>query len=162
MTEHELQKACIKVWDYDLHRRYGVPSFALFAIPNGGARNPIVGAKLKAEGVRRGVPDLCLAVPFVPGGDSAYALYMELKVGKNKLTPEQIAYREYLETYQNYAFAEVRSVDDFIAAIGTHLDAWVHPSDYIYDHIKGSADTWLRSRYKQLHGHNYEDREQWA
>ena len=29
----------------------------LFAVPNGGARNKVAGAKLKAEGVRRGVPD---------------------------------------------------------------------------------------------------------
>lgn len=34
------------------------PKVRLLAIPNGGHRNPIVAAKLKAEGVRPGVPDL--------------------------------------------------------------------------------------------------------
>jgi len=31
----------------------------IFAIPNGGHRNVVVAGKLKAEGVRAGVPDLC-------------------------------------------------------------------------------------------------------
>jgi hypothetical protein len=35
----------------------------LFAVPNGGDRNPIVAAKMKAEGVRPGVPDYLLPVP---------------------------------------------------------------------------------------------------
>lgn len=34
----------------------------LFAIPNGGERNRVVASKLKAEGVKPGVPDLCLPV----------------------------------------------------------------------------------------------------
>lgn len=35
----------------------------LFAIPNGGPRAKAAGAKLRAEGVRPGAPDLMLAVP---------------------------------------------------------------------------------------------------
>lgn len=31
-----------------------------FAVPNGGWRNPVVAAKLKAEGVRSGVSDLII------------------------------------------------------------------------------------------------------
>lgn len=34
----------------------------LFAVPNGGDRDPRVAAQLKAEGVRKGVPDLLLPV----------------------------------------------------------------------------------------------------
>lgn len=34
----------------------------LFAIPNGGERNKIVAARLKAEGVKSGVPDVMLPV----------------------------------------------------------------------------------------------------
>ena len=47
----------------------------LFAVPNGGARNKIVAAKLKAEGVRAGVPDYILPVPM---GDHV-GLAVELK-----------------------------------------------------------------------------------
>lgn len=35
----------------------------LFAIPNGGERNKIVASRMKAEGVRSGVPDVMLPVP---------------------------------------------------------------------------------------------------
>lgn len=51
----------------------------VFAIPNGGKRNVIVAQKLKAEGVRSGVPDLCL--PVMRGGYGG--MYVELKAGKN-------------------------------------------------------------------------------
>ena len=57
----------------------------LFAIGNGGKRNVIVAAKMKAEGVRSGVPDVCLPVPC--GG--YHGLWLELKVGKNKPSAEQ-------------------------------------------------------------------------
>lgn len=50
-----------------------------FAIPNGGKRNVIVAQKMKAEGVRAGVPDLCL--PVMRGGFGG--MYVELKAGKN-------------------------------------------------------------------------------
>ncbi|MBV1928237.1 MAG: VRR-NUC domain-containing protein, partial [Gammaproteobacteria bacterium] len=63
----------------------------MFAIPNGGDRHPVVAAKLKAEGVKRGVPDVCL--PVVRGG--YHGLYIELKKPKDstpagKPTEEQI------------------------------------------------------------------------
>lgn len=47
----------------------------LYAIPNGGARHKAVAGKLRAEGVKSGVPDLCLPVPR--GG--FHGLYIELK-----------------------------------------------------------------------------------
>ena len=37
-------------------------SALLYAVPNGGYRNAREAARFKAEGVRSGVPDLCLAV----------------------------------------------------------------------------------------------------
>jgi hypothetical protein len=47
----------------------------LFAIPNGGDRHPVVAAKLKAEGVKKGVPDLCLPV----ARHGCHGLYVEMK-----------------------------------------------------------------------------------
>lgn len=47
----------------------------LFAIPNGGKRNPREAARLKAQGVRAGVPDIFLAYP--KAGHSG--LFIELK-----------------------------------------------------------------------------------
>lgn len=47
----------------------------LFHIPNGGKRNKSEGARFKAEGVKPGVPDICL--PVARGGK--HGMYIELK-----------------------------------------------------------------------------------
>lgn len=49
---------------------------AMYAIPNGGARSKATAGRLKAEGVKAGVPDICLPLPTATAG----ALYIELKV----------------------------------------------------------------------------------
>lgn len=51
----------------------------LFHIPNGGSRNPVEAAHLKAQGVKPGVPDICLPVP----SGRFTALYIELKRRQN-------------------------------------------------------------------------------
>ena len=47
----------------------------LFAIPNGGQRSGRTGAMLKAEGVKSGISDLCLAYP----SNGYHGLFIELK-----------------------------------------------------------------------------------
>lgn len=65
----------------------------LFAIPNGGDRHPAVAGKLRAEGVRRGVPDTFLPLPAGP----YHGLFIELKrVKRSRTSPEQIAWIEAL------------------------------------------------------------------
>lgn len=46
------------------------------------------GRILKRMGVKKGVPDFFLAIPI----DGYSGLWLELKVGKNKVTPEQEAF----------------------------------------------------------------------
>ena len=58
----------------------------LFAIPNGGARHPATAVKLKAEGVKAGMPDLCLPVQR----GIYIGLWIEMKFGRNKPTKQQI------------------------------------------------------------------------
>ena len=53
-----------------------------FSIPMGGKRSPVVGAKLKAEGVKAGIPDIFMAIPK----KEFNGLFIELKEGKNKPT----------------------------------------------------------------------------
>lgn len=60
--EHEEQVLLMQWWALSC-RLFGIPEQLLFAIPNGGRRNIVTAKKLKAEGVRSGVPDLFLAVP---------------------------------------------------------------------------------------------------
>lgn len=91
-TEHQEQCAVISWW-WRVHQRYNLPHFALFAIPNGGARDVITGARLKAEGVRPGTPDLMLAKPNVRFN----GLYVEMKAGDNKPSDAQREFIAYLE-----------------------------------------------------------------
>ena len=56
----------------------------LHAIPNGGKRDIRTAAMLKAEGVKPGVPDICLPVPR--GGK--HGMYIELKRRKGGTVSE--------------------------------------------------------------------------
>jgi hypothetical protein len=62
----------------------------IIAIPNGGQRNIATAARLKAEGVMRGVPDL-----YVP----AWMLWIEMKKSSGgRISPEQKDWHNYLQT----------------------------------------------------------------
>ena len=75
----------------------------LHAIPNGGHRHIQVARRLKAEGVKAGVPDLCL--PVARGG--WHGLYIELKTATGRLSAEQGEWLTALET-QGYRVAVCR------------------------------------------------------
>jgi len=79
-----LQANCV-VW-FSLQHPHLAP--LLFHIPNGGSRNPLEAKNLKRQGVKAGVPDLFLAKP----SNGYCGLFIEMKYGKNKLTPLQDAY----------------------------------------------------------------------
>lgn len=70
----------------------------MFAVPNGGLRNKVQASRLKAEGVRPGVPDVFLPYPV----GNHHGLYIEFKKPGTEgrkaggLSEEQIVYRDYL------------------------------------------------------------------
>ena len=70
----------------------------LYHIPNGGSRNELEAVNLKKQGVRAGVPDLCL--PVARG--RYHGLYIELKYGKNKPTEKQL---EWIEALRDEGYA---------------------------------------------------------
>lgn len=81
-SEHAEQTAFVQWF------RLQFPGVRIIAIPNGGARNRIVGMKLKAEGVSAGVPDL-----YVP----AWHLWIEMKRQHGgRLSPVQLDWISYL------------------------------------------------------------------
>ena len=91
-TEHQTQSAFIN-WLRIYEKHY--PELRLgFAVPNGGARNIVTACKLKAEGVRSGIPDYML--PFPRGGYSGLAIEFK-RERTGKLSDTQIAYIEQLE-----------------------------------------------------------------
>lgn len=58
----------------------------MYHVPNEGKRTN--GAVLKAMGLKSGVPDVCLPV----ASHNFHGLYLEMKYGRNKATPEQEAF----------------------------------------------------------------------
>jgi hypothetical protein len=72
---------------------------SMFAIPNGGKRDKREAGRLKAEGARAGVWDIFLPEPRYP----YCGLFLEMKVGSNKLTAEQENFKKKLAP--RYAFA---------------------------------------------------------
>lgn len=86
MSEHDEQAALVQ---WAQLQTGALPELAmLFAIPNGGARHIAVARKLKAEGVVAGTPDLFLAC----ARRGYHGLFIEMKHGKNKATPAQVAF----------------------------------------------------------------------
>jgi hypothetical protein len=90
-----------------------------YAIPNGGKRDAISGARLKAEGVQPGAPDLGFVLPF------GLAAFLEIKAEKGRQSVSQ----EFIEKQINALggrYAVAHSIDE---AWGV-LAAWgVLPSE---------------------------------
>lgn len=62
----------------------------LYAIPNGSKRTKGHGGKLVGQGMKAGVPDLCLAWPAEVNGVQYHGLYVEMKrVRGGRVEPEQ-------------------------------------------------------------------------
>lgn len=93
LSELQHQIRVISWWE-DAHDLYGLPVFALFAIPNGGSRGTVEAANFKRSGVRAGIYDLCLA----SARQGSHGLYIELKKGKGKPSPEQIEVGRYFDS----------------------------------------------------------------
>lgn len=109
-VEHNIQKTCIEWFDLQFS------SLLLYAVPNGGKRDKVTAAKLKAEGVRRGIPDLHLAVvtPSYPG------LYIETKTTSGDLSDDQIIAHAYLRA-QGYDVTVVRNLEQFQSVVKEYL-----------------------------------------
>lgn len=85
MTEAQHQAMVFK-WSQQPAIRQKWPCLKLLHhVPNGGSRSTVEGANLKRQGVKRGVPDLCLPAPR----GRFHGLYIELKTLTGKTSPDQ-------------------------------------------------------------------------
>ena len=111
--EHDEQAALFQWW----WRTPWAARILLFAIPNGGARDIITGARLKAEGVLAGVPDLFLACP---AGESN-GLFIEMKRQRGgKVSDKQFAVIQRLQN-AGYSVVIAHGMQEAMDAIKMHL-----------------------------------------
>lgn len=106
--EHKLQVALM-----DYLRFAGRKDLHWFAVPNGGYRSKATGAKLKAEGVRSGTPDICIML------EAGKVAWLEMKASKGSLGINQKAFKEMAERLGHH-WAVAKSLDEAIV----HLKAW--------------------------------------
>lgn len=86
------------VFEWALYMKGAYPELELmYHTPNGGRRNKAEAANLKRQGVKPGVPDICLPVPR----GEHHGLYIEMKYGENKPTTEQ---RQWLKELGNQGY----------------------------------------------------------
>lgn len=110
--EHNLQTACVNWF------RYQYPTFSkmLIAVPNGGRRDAITGAMLKAEGVKAGVADIL----FLKPNSKYHGLCIELKTPKGRQSEAQKRWQRSVELL-GYRYVILRSIDEFIDEINDYL-----------------------------------------
>ena len=110
--ESRLQIACVKWFRLQYPRQANL----LNSVPNGGARNVVTGAIIKAEGAVRGVADLELNI--AKGG--WHGLKIEMKTPKGRQSPFQKQWQKDIEA-QGYKYIIVRSIEEFIQEIYLYL-----------------------------------------
>lgn len=111
--EHRIQAACVR-W---FRLKYPHLFARLFAVPNGGRRDGVTGARLKAEGVLAGVADLILLVPNA----GYHALLIEMKTPKGRQSESQKAWQQEVCAEGEYKYVVCRSLDDFIREVDVYL-----------------------------------------
>ena len=110
--EHRLQCSCVE-WFRAQHPKY---RHNLFAVPNGGRRDKVTGAKLKAEGVLAGVADLILLKSNASHG----ALLIEMKTGSGKQSEAQGRWQRAIEK-DGYKYVLCRSIEEFMREVNAYL-----------------------------------------
>lgn len=111
-VESDLQSSCV-CWF-----RYAYPEYSrlLFAVPNGGSRNVIEAARLKKEGVVRGVSDLLLLVP----NKEFHGLCIEMKKKGGYQSEWQKEWQKEVEK-QGYLYVVCKSFAEFMITINKYF-----------------------------------------
>ncbi|MBA1194978.1 VRR-NUC domain-containing protein [Pseudomonas entomophila] len=113
--EGQEQAALIK----EIELRYPAVAKLIYHVPNGGHRHKLVAIKLKAQGVRAGVPDLVL--PMARGG--YFGLYIEFKAtppNDAEISASQHSYIQALNE-QGYLAVVCRGHFDAMQALRDYL-----------------------------------------
>lgn len=107
-SEDNFQKAVARYLD--------IRGYAWFHCPNGGSRNISEAAKLKAMGVKPGIPDILI----LEAKKGYHGFAIELKVGKNKRTDHQMEMQEIFLS-NNWKVITSYSLDEVIHEIDNYF-----------------------------------------
>lgn len=105
-SEHQIQAQLVQALGHLMR-----PELVRMAIPNGGLRNPSVGAMLKREGLLPGSPDLAFAI------EDAGIYWLELKKPKGVLSDAQIGIHHKLRAL-GHTVDVAFSVDEALTLLG--------------------------------------------
>lgn len=103
--EHRIQCSCVRWFTLKYPQYQGL----LFAVPNGGRRDAVTGAKLKAEGVIAGVADLI----FLKRNSRYCGLLIEMKKPKGKQSESQKEWERIINTLGEFKYVRCHSFDEF-------------------------------------------------
>lgn len=119
--EENLQKQCVEWFDKQhprlRQRLFHVPNALAFA--GGGNRGAFMGkmARLKAMGLRSGIPDLFLAIP----SKGFHGLFLEAKSEMGTVSKEQGTFMA-SSAANGYATQVFRTLDEFVTTVGWYLE----------------------------------------
>lgn len=106
LTEHDLQ---VHIFDVlRLNEALDPRLRWIYAVPNGNFRSWSIGKRLKAEGVKSGISDICLPFDGVTTKAQGFLIthhpgaYIEMKSETGEVSPEQKAFLEFAAS-QHYA-----------------------------------------------------------
>lgn len=94
------------------------PDVIVFAIPNGGRRDPREGAKLKAEGVLPAIPDLFMPEPR----DHFHGCFIEMKRIGGIARPDQVEMMDDLDLRLYYVILGNQGVDIVFEEVEYYLN----------------------------------------
>lgn len=115
LSESKIQQSCV-TW-FKMQYRQLWDDGVFYHIPNERKCSDSVGARLKREGVVRGVADLCLAI----SRHGYIHLYIEMKQPGKYQQPHQKAWEQGVKKHGNM-YAVVKSLDQFMQLINWYVN----------------------------------------
>jgi len=113
--EHDLQVRFFRVVRIASNRDARLK--AIYATPNASKRDYKHAASLKAEGLTKGVLDVCVPLK---GKNGEPGMYIEMKIKGNYLSPEQIEFWNMVES-QGYVCRLCYSTEEAVCAVESYL-----------------------------------------
>jgi len=115
-TEHEEQAALFR-WLAFVGATVCPEALLAFAIPNAAKRSMALAAMMKAEGMKAGVPDVCLPVPR----HGRHGLYIEMKRRKGGKESDEQKYWRICLNGMGYRAVVCRGYDEARAVFSEYL-----------------------------------------